>query len=451
MSAPQSATSLPMFATSRVLVGLFCLVVFLLAFWVQSGPRSTARVAPASPASSTDRKEPIAAEEVKPVTPDPKEPRRSAIERESTSAVVSRGSVRFGRKGLPDADIYFLPLGLRDPQQALAATRTTAQGRFEALLPPGVEKGTPGSILIRAPGLPDYYRETVRLGAPGMMTLVWTIDVLGSVLDLTSGGPIAMARVVAHGKEAWTDGSGTFRIPDVKVSRDLRLETSAPGYLVRHEELALTSLEPLRHTIHLQRGHPLRLLFVDATTGAPLPGVSCEQGQADAEGELELLLDPGSSMTLSPVLEGYAALRWTFRVDELPDKEQLRFPLPALARVEGRVRDASGAPLSGASVVFHPDDPDQRIVNVTARSLLGLPGSVIYSRVPRGQGVTSDPDGGYSFPIAASPQAFRLKARHRTHCESETSKMILDVHGVRAQADLTLSLGGNLEVLVLDG
>lgn len=168
-----------------------------------------------------------------------------------------------------------------------------------------------------------------------------------AVADRATGESVAGAQVVGGDRSWSTDAAGNVTVPTADGA--LALEIRGDGY--QSERLALEAGATGDHRIDLR---PTTLVgrLSDAATGDPIPDARVS-AETEGGGGAPVAAEPDGSFRLVDVPEG-ARLRveagdYGVREEAIADRTRIDLALP-LAVVTGAVRDASGAPVAGATV-----------------------------------------------------------------------------------------------------
>jgi len=360
----------------------------------------------------------------------------------------------------------------------------------------------PWIVAVRAPGFEDFVRRGVREGESPKVVLRKLGALVVSVVG-EGGAPAPLARVQVAGSSLWparttdTSSDGTVRIGGLTAgSYALR---ASSGALVSSTELGLALARgEERHVVLTLK--PGLFAAVDVVEGEdneahPIPHARVSLVEAGLSPfPLEGTTDDKGSVRIGPVAIGPAQL--AAQADGFvphgaialpPDGRTVTITLVRAGAVEGRVLDARGRPVDGAtleivgtSITGAPIDDDPRKQGFRrAQFDAALTGS--RSLVPSGElGVVPGPvpaiprtfdlppaattpsttaspldepwvtraDG--TFHIApASPGRIRVLVHHPEYLDAVSDVVKLSPGGV-AQADVVLHEGGSLEGRVTD-
>jgi protocatechuate 3,4-dioxygenase beta subunit len=376
-----------------------------------------------------------------------------------------------------------------DPLPVGARTGTGGQARVERLGPP------PWIVTARATGYEEVVQRSVR--EPSLRV---TLRKLGAILVTVleeRDEPVVGASVQIAGTDLWparlarTGEHGTVRIGGLaagtyalRATKDTRVSPIELGVpLARGAEAALM--------LHLAAGRTIAVHVTDATAGSPVGGAHVSLAEAGLSPfPLEATTDGAGRATLGPIAAGVASLG--VAADGFVDASrtvdgQERGPVEvALVRggtLEGRVVDARGFPVDGATIEVvgsdtsgGPIDDDPRRARFRdahfEASLAGprplipsgelgvVPGPVppipnVFSAPPSRSSVArlEEPwvtraDGTFRIgPV--SPGRVRALVRHPQFVEAQSDLVTLGP-GREAHVDVVMHAGGNLEGRVQD-
>ncbi len=170
----------------------------------------------------------------------------------------------------------------------------------------------------------------------------------GEVVD-QNGAPVAGAQVMAVPRGAeptHTDGSGRFEIRPLRPDRNYRVEVHQSGFDQRERVTAKPGGEPLRIVIERRSNYRGRVV---SEGGVPLRSFRVdEQDVTSPDGSFELPLPTESGRVFAVVeAQGYQPNM----IDAPADQRDLgEIRLASEPQVQGRVVDAMGGPVEGASV-----------------------------------------------------------------------------------------------------
>lgn len=384
---------------------------------------------------------------------------------------------------------------VRGPDPFPVGARTDAHGQAEVTrLGAG-----PFSLVVRAPGYEEVTRRSVVEGAPLVVVLAKQGALLVHVAD-EAGKPAARARVLVASATLWparvseTDEKGTVRLSGLdRGSYALR---AVRGASVSPVEIgiAVERGEEREITLKLEPGASARVRVEDAATKEPVSqamvtlaeeGLSSFplEGVTGKDGRVTLGPYTRGAITVSARAEGFVA-RSGVRPES--DRDEVEVGLVRGGTVVGRVRDARGYPIDGATVRVlgndergMPIDDDPQATSfrdahfaatltgprplVPAGELGVVPGPVppiphgaapsgaaLPSAIPR---VVAEPwvsgrDGTFrATPV--TPGRVRALVRHPQYVEALTETVAL-APGGEVTLDVILLRGGSVEGKVVD-
>ena len=187
-------------------------------------------------------------------------------------------------------------------------------------------------------------------------------SVSGRVLAADTGEPVPGATLELHyrdgsdGLRAVAGADGAFEFARVALRASAELEIRAPGFADSRRVFELRGgAARVRQDVHLVRGLELEGRVEDWVSGGAIAGARVDALEVAADGHFQGLV-PASPVTGATGLDVTAPGHATLHVQlALPQRGGLVFRLPALAGIEGRVTDPSGAPLADARVSFRAD------------------------------------------------------------------------------------------------
>lgn len=274
------------------------------------------------------------------------------------------------------------------PDETLAELRTGPDGRFRAPLEVGravdLEVAAPGFARERLPNL--YAGEELRIELRPALTLS------GRVTLAPSGEPVAGAEVrvrvgvvVGPGSPVHrtvTGEDGSYEIDDLPREH-LDLRVYPPG-----RALAVARIDPpadasrIVRDVAIEPGAALHGRVTDGRSGEPIANASVaaswfqptHAASTDAEGRYELAgVEPDSDPVFVVRAPGYGC--WSFEVRKFPASgmEQDFWLLPS-RRAHGRIVDAEGEPIAGASVLARLRPSADRVQRDEVRALSDFAG-----------------------------------------------------------------------------
>lgn len=249
----------------------------------------------------------------------------------------------------------------RDPLPFAMTTDSRGLARFEGLPSPG-----PYAVEVRAAGYDQaFFPELYAEDSPLFVKLVRLGGLEVTVLE-PGGAPAAGATVIVAGSGLWpartatADPQGEVSIQglprgfyDVRAERgDLVTGTESGVMLEQGEREALTlTLQPGRWvTVHVTEGEGDDATGVaDADVALVEDGISSfpRYGRTDASGHVILGPTVGDGATVSARADGYVA-RSAVALE--PGQREVTVALQRGGRIVGRVVDAQGFPVGGASL-----------------------------------------------------------------------------------------------------
>ncbi len=376
-------------------------------------------------------------------------------------------------------------------------------------LPVGARTGSSGRVIIdrlgdspwivtaRAAGFEQIVQRSVREAQ-----LHVTLRKLGSlrvtVLD-SADNPVSQAQVRIAGTDLWpprmaqTDEHGSVRIGSLSTGayalRATRGETVSPielgVLLARGEDKAVT--------LHLAPGRMIAVRVVEADAERPVAGAHVSLAEAGLSPfPLEASSDAAGRATLGPIAPGIASLGVSAqgfvalsRALEASERGPILVSLSRAGALEGRVVDARGFPVDGATIEVVGTDPSGAPIDDDPRrahfrdaqfeAALSGPRPLIAS----GElGVVPGPvppiPSVFSMPVPAStaapaleepwvtradgtfkiqpvsPGRVRALVRHPQFVEAQSDLVVLGAGRV-AHVDIVMHAGGSLEGRVQDG
>lgn len=379
-----------------------------------------------------------------------------------------------------------------DPLPHVVPTDDDGEALFERL------GAAPWTVSATSPGLDPAVKRDV---FPGPGTLRLRLERLGAVevAVIDAGGePAEGATVTIGGPMLWpartavTGDEGTVRIAGLRsgiVDLRARLGDQVSDTLMG---VAVSRGETARATLVLELGRSIAVRVSDATSSSssladPIDGaevVLAEEGLSTFP--LEGVTGDDGEVVLGPVVEGRATLTVVadgfvprtvgIGEDEL-DAGFVEVPLLRGGTIEGRVVDARGYPIAGATLEVVGTDADgMPVAMVAPRSLLrdrlfdrALTGPL--ALIPRGElgvmpgpvppiptadaalaAVPSDADGapwvtggdGRFVATPVAPGRLRVLARHPEYVEGESELVRVDPGGT-VTVKIVLAPGGRLE------
>lgn len=318
-------------------------------------------------------------------------------------------------------------------------------------------RSTPYFVACEATG---FTRVTQSLEAGQSIELrpEWVVRFDGLVRDAESLEPIADVEV-HYGPDQLrtrTDSRGRFRFDGVPAYQGRRVQLRHPDFVAADLPAPLVGANPEALEFTLESGKRVDLRFVDASTGAPVPGVRVFAGEhgdafsvAEDDGRASWRVAEQGSQCLRGEGDGYANFLWRFRSEELTDERVLTLPMMAPAALRGFVVDSEGRPVAGAVVsASHSGDTEPRPVP-------GLPGALLHTMSgirerPDFNTAQSDGEGRFELSLLERNSPWKLRARTRTAtCEShrvesiqETPRLILLAKPEKIQVIGRVTRGG---------
>lgn len=243
--------------------------------------------------------------------------------------------------------------------------------------------------------------------------------------------PVAGAAIGVFAGRWWNgdaDGHGAVAFDGVTAG-GMTVTASAPGWARGHVELTTADGEDATVVVRLSRGAALEFTVTDAATGAPIEKSWIDldarlTGGGDGvmtgpDGRATAWMEPSRSFVVNAEHDGYidatVAAR-TGRVGDPPAAVAIR--LLRAATLRGVVRDPSGAPVEGATVVLTEecDDPET--------------GDAYHPESGTGK------DGGYTVDDLVPGRAYSCRADRESFARSEAVRVVIDP----ARRDATCNL-----------
>jgi len=282
----------------------------------------------------------------------------------------------------------------------------------------------------------------------------------GRLLDAEQGFPLPNAWLeLRHDscdgcepQRAVAGEGNRFALSPVPLDRRMELRLGAVGYPSDDAVLRLHGERAQEHDFRLERGLGVSGQVVDLLSGNPLEGAeiwNVRRGlahwRADEAGRFSarLLECPlMGSIELEIESEGYCRLRASIDPDEIPEGEELRFPLLRGASFAGVVLDEEGEPVVGAEVSpLGPSEWNRSHGAPDPNPLDELPPGWHYW--PRCDWVerATDAQGCFdSGPCLPGSGAWRLRVRHPPHLEQEIEVEQLGAPGETTWLEVRLEL-----------
>lgn len=372
-----------------------------------------------------------------PATDGPDAPSVDAVERPEAF-----GTVR-------DADgrpIQGATVAAIDEGRVLRHTKTDREGRYDLGSFPDVDDarkrtrpmGFPAAfrLFAKAPGRATV-AEPVRPGGPTDFVLPPTTAIVGQFVDPAGASPGAFAVdvrpvpiVAGTSHRIETDSTGAFRV-EVPPGNWV-IDGHAPGRFHDRTVVAAVAGRETRVTIRLDPAIRVSGRVVDSVTREPVAGASVvlryTRVTTDADGHFAFddvptrVVDATSLVgQLAVTAKGYARHTLTPPVEGGDDVE-LELAIDRYASVDGRLVDADGAPVAGASIGLRSDT--------------------------RGPGAKTDLDGRFRLE-RCRPEAWQLVTRVSGHAPYRSTVFTLAPGETRTTV-CTLASGAPLTVTVRD-
>ncbi|MEM1177045.1 MAG: carboxypeptidase regulatory-like domain-containing protein [Acidobacteriota bacterium] len=281
---------------------------------------------------------------------------------------------------------YGLPYWARDratddesalPEWAKEGATTDEKGRFRLPAPADVSLELTATAPGYGPGYGTLSRPAITDGRGVDIELKWKRSAVGEVVAPT-GSPVAAASVILKRPLAADDGTPPLQAPsgedghfelDGLGTGEYRLEVSADGFAplvipslefaeddsrIDLGRLELEAGERLEGRVTARDGQPLSDVEITATgsrvhwTSGAVPQQATASSDADGRFELDGLVAE-QVYDISGRLPGWDGERIT----TTPEDGPVELRLERQVKVRGRVIDARGHPVHGASVTFH--------------------------------------------------------------------------------------------------
>jgi large repetitive protein len=341
----------------------------------------------------------------------------------------------------------------RDETSFVAETTTGADGAFKIMNAPPA----PARLSVRASGWSPAERTLRAASAPLHVVLARGASVSGTVLD-SSGRPAAGALVRSGSVAVTTDAQGRYRL-DGLPSGLQRVDASAPGGLVaRKGGVRLASGAPAAADLQLQPGVTIAGSVVDSLTRRPVAGAriavaeSSARGSAPPEPSGSARSDAKGHFSAAGLLAGdyeVRAVKSGYLPATLPriaasarSAGAAAIALVPAASISGKVVDAHGKPVAGASVALEPARGGR------GRFAAGGAGF----RGPRAETSTrTGPDGAFRLEgLAAIPSGVPLMASRSGFAPAERPGVTLKAGQALTGIVLTLPAGLAVKGRVVD-
>jgi len=341
----------------------------------------------------------------------------------------------------------------RSETELFAEATTGSDGAFRiANAPPGLSR-----LSVRASGWAPAERMLRPESGPVRVALERGASLTGTVLD-ASGRPVAGALVRSGWVAATTDAQGRYRLDGVPSGLQ-RVDASASGGMVaRKGGVRTAAATPAAADLQLQPGVTIHGTVVDALTRRPVPGARI--GVAEAPGSGVSASEPSGSarsdakgrFSAEGLLPGdyeVRAVKQGYLAGTLP-----RIPASAraagvaavalvpAASISGKVVDAQGKAVAGASVSLEPARGGRGRFAAIAAGFRG-------SRA--GTSTLTGPDGAFRLDgLAAIPSGVPLTASHAGFAPAERPGVTLKAGQALTGIVLVLPAGLSVKGRVVD-
>lgn len=335
-----------------------------------------------------------------------------------------------------------------------AEATTGSDGAFRiANAPP-----PPSRLFVRASGWAPAERPMRAASGPLRLVLERGVSLSGTVLD-ASGRPAAGALVRSGAIAAAADADGRYRLDGVTPGLE-RVEASAPGGLVaRRGGVRVAAGTPATADLQLQPGAAIGGTVVDALTRRPIAGARIAVAEspgsgvtASSEPAASARTDARGKFSAAGLLPGdyeVSAARSGYLPATLPrvaatarSAGAAAVALVPAASISGRVVDAQGKPIVGASVALEAPR--------AGRGRFGGGGPAF--RAPRGETSTrTGPEGTFRLDgLAAIPSGVPLTASHAGFAPAERPGVTLKAGQALTGVVLVLPAGLSVKGRVVD-
>lgn len=297
----------------------------------------------------------------------PAESERVELDPAAQAARKPRSIVLQGRVVAPDdapvggASVRLFPRVRGSDQFPLAESTSKEDGTFSLSVRPAW--GRTLEVTAEADGFIAGASD-VQPGEDIVITLGWTAEIHGQVVEEASGVPIAGATLACSDRIAVTSADGSYRLAGIPVGLSVHLRASKSGYGETTERLYLREPPPEGHRVdlRLRRGIAIPFVVVDRESGAPIPGAlvfdrhvlprrrldpAQALGRTDAAGRFEIWGVAGQPTGATIRAKRYCVSSWRFDPADVSDTPP-RVPMTGLGWIEGIVTDAGGAGLGDA-------------------------------------------------------------------------------------------------------
>jgi protocatechuate 3,4-dioxygenase beta subunit len=338
----------------------------------------------------------------------------------------------------------------RDETAIFAEATTGLDGAFRiANAPPAPER-----LSVRAAGWTPA-EQFLRADSGSLrIALERGASVSGTVLD-ASGRPAAGALVRSGSVAATSDAQGRYRLDGVPSGLQ-RVEASAPGGMVaRKGGVRLAAAAPASADLQLQAGVTITGTVVDALTRRPIAGARIAVAEShgsgagsadpsafarsDAKGRFSAAgLLPGDH-EVRAVKSGYLSATLPRVAASAKAAASAALALVPAASIAGKVVDAQGKAVAGASVSLEPVPGGRRFAGARFRG-------------PRSEFSTrTGPDGAFRLEgLAAIPSGVPLTASHAGFAPAERPGITLKAGQALTGIVLVLPAGLSVKGRVVD-
>ncbi len=279
------------------------------------------------------------------------------------------------------------------------------------------------------------------------------IEVFGRVFAKATGAPIAGAEVrEERGTSVLCDDTGHYEMSVALLGGRAALRASAVGFADCAEGVRSFEAQRVEVDFELSPIRVLTLQVVDRESGAPIADACIRRSQqgepcarSAADGRFDITFADGRQPPLFVAAEGYCPLRWQCP-NSAPSPPLTCLPLTRTARIEGRVTDANGQPLSSVAVnCSAPSGSSSGCWPLVDPAVTPVIGELADESID----IRAQTDAAGRFVLLVRPRAEpQSVVGRRADCAAGSAELLLTRPGETGHVELSLAAAGTIRGIV---